>query len=122
VRPFTEIIMFKTALCLLALASLLPLSHAFAASPSEAELQAQARITRDQATTTALARVPHAKVRSAELEREHGKLVWSFDLERAGKSGVIEIQVDAISGRIVSQKSESAAQEAAEIRKEAQEK
>jgi uncharacterized iron-regulated membrane protein len=114
--------MFKPARCLLALASVLSLSHAFAGPPSEAELQAQARITRDQATRTALARVPQAKVRSAELEREHGKLVWSFDLERDGKSGVIEVQVDAISGRIVSQKRESAAQEAAEIRKEAHEK
>lgn len=114
--------MFKTTVSLLTLAAVLPLSHAFAAQPSQAQLQAQARITQEQATQAALARVPHAKVQSAELEREHGRLIWSFDLAQDGRSGVTEIQVDAVSGKIVSQKRESSSQEAAETRKEAQEK
>lgn len=114
--------MYKPTVSLFALAGALPLTHAFAAEPSQAQLQAQARISQEQATGTALARIPKAKVQSAELEREHGKLVWSFDLAQDGKSGVTEVQVDALTGKIVSQKKESAAQEAAETAKEAHEK
>lgn len=114
--------MFKATVSLLALAAVLPLSHAMAAQPTEAQLQSQARITREQATQAALARVPHGKIQSAELEREHGRLVWSFDLAQDGETGVTEIQVDAVTGKIVSHKRESASQEAAEARKEAQEK
>lgn len=114
--------MFKPILSLLALAGAVAFTHAFAAEPSQAQLQAQAKISQEQATATALARVPNGKVRSAELEREHGKLVWSFDIARQGASGVTEIQVDARTGKIVSQKQESASQEASEARKEAQEK
>jgi uncharacterized membrane protein YkoI len=114
--------MYKSTVSLLALAGLLTLTHAFAAEPSQAQLQAQAKVSQEQATSTALARIPNAKVQSTELEREHGKLVWSFDLAQDGKSGVTEIQVDAITGKIVSVKNETAAEEAAEARKEAQEK
>lgn len=115
--------MFKrTASSLLALAGALCFTHAFAAAPTQAELQAHAKVSQEQATKTALSRVPDAKVESSELEREHGKLIWSFDLARTGKPGVTEIQVDAITGKIVSMKKESAAHEAAETRKEAQEK
>jgi uncharacterized membrane protein YkoI len=114
--------MFKPTVSLLALAAVLAFSQAFAAESSQAQLQAQAKVSQEQATSTALARVPNAKVHSAELEREHGRLVWSFDLAQDGKSGVTEIQVDAISGKIVSVKKETAAQEATEARKEAQEK
>jgi uncharacterized membrane protein YkoI len=114
--------MFKPTASLLALAGVLTLSHAFAAEPSQAELKAQAKISEAQATATAQARVPNAKVQSVELEREHGRLVWSFDLAQDGKPGATEIQVDAISGKIVSMKKESAAEEATEARKEAAEK
>jgi uncharacterized membrane protein YkoI len=114
--------MFKTTVSLLALSGVLTLSHALAAEPSQAELLARAKVTQEQATRTALARVPNGHVESAELESEHGKLVWSFDLAQKGKRGTTEIQVDAISGKIVSVKQESAAEEASEARKEAQEK
>jgi uncharacterized iron-regulated membrane protein len=117
-----EFMMFKPTVSLLALAGVFTLSHALAAQPSQAELQAQAKVSQEQATQTARARVPDAEVKSAELEREHGKLVWSFDLAQSGKRGVTEIQVDAITGKIVSVKKESAAQEATEASKEAQEK
>lgn len=113
--------MFKPILSLLAVAGAVTIGPSRAAEPSPPPLQAQARVSREQATRTALARVAHGKVKSAELEREHGKLVWSFDVAQDGKSGVIEIQVDAATGRIVSQKTESAAQEAAESAKEARE-
>jgi hypothetical protein len=117
-----ETMMLKPAAFLLALAAALPLSPALAAEPSQAQLLAQAKVSQEQAARTALARVPNAKVHTAELEREHGRLVWSFDLAQNGQSAVTEIQVDAITGKIVSVKKESAAEEASEARKEAQEK
>jgi hypothetical protein len=77
-------------------------------------LAAKAKVTCADAQKTALARVPHATVKSAELEEEKGKLVYSFDLKRPGKSGVEEVQVDAVSGQVVSVEHESAKHEAAE--------
>jgi uncharacterized membrane protein YkoI len=82
----------------------------------------EAKVTREQATRTALAAVPGGKVKSTELETEGGKLVWSFDIVRAGVDGATEIQVDAISGAIVVNKAESAAEEAKEAQLEKAEK
>lgn len=81
----------------------------------------QAKVSQEQSTKTALARVPNGRVQSAELEREHGKLVWSCDLAQGRNSDVTEIQVDALTGKVVSRKKESAAQDASEASKEAQE-
>lgn len=87
-------------------------------SKSEAALRAQAKVTEDAARATALAAVPNATVKSAELEKEKGKLVWSFDLSVAGKKGVEEVQVDALTGKIVSKEHESEKAEKAEAQAE----
>jgi len=78
-----------------------------------AELKAKAKIDCDAARRTALAKAP-GKVKSAELEEEGGKLVYSFDIKKRGKPGVDEVQVDAVSGKIVSVRHESAKDEAKE--------
>lgn len=67
------------------------------------------KITKEQATKTALERAPGGKVESMELEDEGGKSVWSFDL-RVGKT-IREIQVDSATGAIVSDKVETPKQE-----------
>jgi hypothetical protein len=79
-----------------------------------------AKISKAAAQKTALARLksPSAEIVSAELEVEHDCLVYSFDIRRPGKSGVEEIMVDAGTGKIVSQKHETAIQEAAEKAKD----
>ena len=79
-----------------------------------------AKISQVEAQKIALARVksPSAQIVSAELEIEHGCLVYSFDIRLSGKSGVEEILVDAGTGKVVSQKHETAAQEAAEQTKD----
>lgn len=74
----------------------------------------QPKITRAAAARTALARVPNGKVKTGELEREHGRLVYSFDITAAGKSGVEEVVVDAMDGSVVSVTHEDAAAEARE--------
>jgi uncharacterized membrane protein YkoI len=72
------------------------------------------KITKAQATKVALAAVPRGKVETVELETEHHQLVYSFDIRVPGKSGVEEVQVSAITGKIVSQEHESPAKEAIE--------
>jgi len=82
------------------------------------KLARKAKITKEQAQETALKRVP-GTVESGELEREHGKLVYSFDI-RNSKGTITEVQVSAITGKIVRIEHESRKQEAAEKKKEKQ--
>jgi len=77
-------------------------------------LLAQAKITADSALKIALARVPGATLQSGEIEREHRRLVYSFDLAVPGRRGIEEVLVDAVTGAVVSQEHESEAKEAAE--------
>jgi uncharacterized membrane protein YkoI len=72
------------------------------------------KISKEAATRTALAAVPGGKIETAELENEHNRLVWSFDIRVPGKSGIEEVQVSAITGKIVVHEHESPAKEAAE--------
>jgi len=44
---------------------------------------------------------------SSELEKEHGKLIWSFDIAQVGSKNITEVQVDAKTGKIVSTKTET---------------
>lgn len=81
--------------------------------------EAEAKVTKPEATRTALSSVEGGTLRNVELEREHGRLIWSFDIARAGSSGITEVHVDANSGRIVSRTDESPAAEAAEAKSEA---
>jgi uncharacterized membrane protein YkoI len=87
---------------------------------NEAKLAKQAKITKEQAQETALKRAP-GTVESGELEREHGRLVYSFDIRNA-KGTIDEVQVSAITGKVVRVEHENKQQEAAEKRKEAKEK
>jgi uncharacterized membrane protein YkoI len=67
-----------------------------------AALLSQTKISEDSARTVALERVPGSAVKALELEREHGLLIWSFDLTVAGKPGIEEVEVDALTGKVVS--------------------
>ena len=97
-----------------ALTAVCPLTAAFAAAKTAprqdipAALAKEAKITLAAARTTALAKVPKGKVTSEELERENGKLIYTFDIQVAGRSGVEEVNVDAIDGKVVGVEHESA--------------
>jgi len=80
----------------------------------QAKLQAEAKITKADAEQTALAKVPGGAVKEGELEKEHGKLIWSFDIATPDSKDITEVQVDAITGAVVSVAKESAADEAKE--------
>ena len=77
---------------------------------------AKPKITMAQARATALKKAP-GKVTSEELENEKGKLIYSFDIATS-KSGVTEVNVDAMNGKIVAVQHENAAKEAAEAKQE----
>ncbi len=77
-----------------------------------------AKISRQEAEKTALARVSQGTVKEGELEREHGRLIWSFDIAKPDTKEITEVQVDANTGKVVSVKKESAASEATEQKRE----
>src|SRR5438552_33523 len=84
------------------------------AALTEKQLAKQAKITRNQAEQIALTKVLQGRISSSELEREHGRLIWSFDIAKPGTNNVSEIQVDAKTGGIVSVKTETPKDQAAE--------
>ncbi|MEP6604250.1 MAG: PepSY domain-containing protein [Spartobacteria bacterium] len=81
---------------------------------TDAQLMKEAKITKAQAEQTALAKVPNGKISSEEIERESGKLIWSFDIAKAGTKDITEVQVDAITGAIASIKVETPKDQRAE--------
>jgi uncharacterized membrane protein YkoI len=99
---------------LLALVVAMVISGAAFAGPTESDLMKEAKISKSQAEKTALAKLPNGVIQSGELERENGKLVWSFDIGTNSTKDVTEVQVDAKSGKIVSVKTETPADQAKE--------
>lgn len=89
-----------------------------AVKEEEPGMLAQARVKADSAQRTALRRVPGGKIESAELEREHGTLIYSFDIKVPGKEGIEEVHVDANTGAVVKMEHESAENEASEASEE----
>jgi uncharacterized membrane protein YkoI len=77
-------------------------------------LAKSAKISEADAVATARKRVPKGAIQAVELEREKGKLMYSFDMKIPGKSGIEEVNVDAISGKVLSVAHETAATEAKE--------
>lgn len=69
-------------------------------------------ISRQRAAKIALAQVSHGKIESAELEKEEGKLVWSFDVRTP--DDLTEVWVDAHSGEVLRSETESSESEANE--------
>ena len=57
-------------------------------------------------------------MKESELEKEHGRLVWSFDIATPGTNDITEVQVDAVTGEVVSVEKETTAQQQAEKKKD----
>lgn len=74
----------------------------------------EARISRADAEKTALAKVPGGVVKEAELEKEHGRLIWSFDITAPGSTEITEVHVDAKTGDVIRTEKETEAHEKAE--------
>src|SRR5262249_16751795 len=70
-----------------------------ALAADDPKLVAEAKIKETEARATALAQIKNGTVRSEELEREHGHLIYSYDIQVAGKPGIDEVNVDALTGK-----------------------
>jgi len=68
----------------------------------QAALQAQAKVTRAQAEQAALAHAPGGHIKDAELDQEDDKLVWWLDIVTPGAKNVTEVDVDAMTGGVIS--------------------
>lgn len=119
--------MMKITMLAMAAALAMTAGNAAAQTPrharteTQAELAREARIPMAKARETALAGARGAHVKSEELERDHGRLVYAFDLAMPGKSGMEEVQVDAMTGHVISRKHESEKAEKKEMKQEKKE-
>jgi uncharacterized membrane protein YkoI len=114
----SHVLNLLTTVALLAGASAGPI---WAADESAASLRAEATITEASAAKTALARVPDGSIKSSELEREHGKLIWSFDIARPKSRNIAEVHVDAKTGKVLAEETETPHDQAAEAAAEPEE-
>ena len=80
----------------------------------ESAHHAKSKISKKEAAATALAQVPNGTVKDGELEKEHGKWIWSFDIAIPGSSDIKEVAVDANTGKVISVDTETPDQQAKE--------
>src|SRR5882672_6799978 len=73
--------------------------------------QTKAKVSMADARTTALA-AENGKVKSEEVEKEKGKQIYSFDIQMP--DGLHEVNIDAVTGKVVEDTIENAQDEAAE--------
>jgi len=87
-------------------------------SDNQAKLLAEAKITKADAQATALAKAPNGIIKEAELEREHGKLIWSFGIATPDSKDITEVNVDAVTGAVVNVEHEKEEREKGEKEKD----
>ena len=83
---------------------------------ADSALSDLAKVTEGDARKAALAilKTPPGTTAEGELEIERGCLIYSYDVQVPGHSGVEEVWVDAGTGKVLSQKHEGVGKEAAE--------
>ena len=89
---------------------------------TEAQLEAQAKITKAEAMKIALDKVPDGTIKEAEIEKEKGKVIWSFDIATPGTKDITEVNVDAMTGAVVDVSKESAADQEKEKKEDKEDK
>lgn len=99
----------KMTVCSALAASLLAgcVSEANEHHTKQAKLMAEAKVSKDDAEKTALAKVPNGTIKESELEKERGKLIWSFDVITPDSKDTTEVNVDAITGDVVTTEKET---------------
>jgi uncharacterized membrane protein YkoI len=84
-----------------------------------AQLAAQAKITKAEAQKIALDKVPGGTIKEGEIEKEKGKLIWSFDIATPGAKDITEVNVDAMTGAVVDVSQETVADQEKEKKEDA---
>jgi uncharacterized membrane protein YkoI len=91
-----------------------------ASEATQAQLLAQAKVSKAQAEQIALAKVPNGTVKDSELEKEKGKLIWSLAFTIPDSKDIKEVNVDAITGDVVGDvETETPAEQAREAAEDA---
>jgi outer membrane murein-binding lipoprotein Lpp len=85
----------------------------------EAKLMAEAKVSKETAQASALAKVPGGTVKDGELEKEKGKLIWSFDITTPDSKDIKEVAVDAMTGDVIAVDTETPADQAKEAAEDA---
>jgi len=88
----------------------------------EARLMSEAKVSKETAQQTALAKVPNGTVKDGELEKEKGKLIWSFDITTPDSKDIKEVAVDAITGEVIAVDTETPEDQAKEAAEDAAKK
>ena len=73
-------------------------------SASPLEAKGGAKITKNEAEHIALENYPGARVTAAKLQDVTGRLVWLIEIAPPKSQPAVTVMVDAMSGRIVSDK------------------
>jgi uncharacterized membrane protein YkoI len=89
--------------------------EAQAKEQEKAELAAMAKISKADAQQTALGKVPNGTVREAELELEKRKLIWSFGFSTPDSKDITEVNVDAVTGRVINMEWETPSKQSTEM-------
>jgi uncharacterized membrane protein YkoI len=88
--------------------------HTVKKAETQADLEKEAKMTMADARALAEKTVPGATIQAGEIEREGGKLIYSFDMKTPGKSGIDEVNIDAMTSKVLSDKHETPKAERAE--------
>jgi len=88
----------------------------------ESKLEAQAKVSKETAQAAALAKVPGGTIKEGELEKEKGKLIWSFDIAVPDSKDIKEVAVDAMTGDVIAVETESPEDQAKEAAEDAAKK
>jgi hypothetical protein len=89
---------------------------------AEDSVVAKAKLTKAEAEKIALEKVPGGKIKEGELEMEGGVLLWSFDVATPGSKNITEVNINAVTGKVIAVDVESPSAEAKEATEEAKEK
>jgi uncharacterized membrane protein YkoI len=82
-----------------------------------AKLEARAKIPKAEAQKIALDRVPGGTIKEGEIEKEKGKVIWSFDISTPGTKDITEVNVDAMTGAVIGVSKETVADQEKEEKK-----
>ena len=116
---FASLALFAMAVSASAASAQAPTHRHHKKVETQAELQKEAHMTMADARAMALKTVPNATIQAGEIEREGGKLIYSFDMKVPGKSGIDEVNIDAMTGTLVSHQHETPKDERAEAKADA---
>ncbi len=92
------------------------------AAHAEDSVVAKAKLSKADAEKIALEKVPGGTIKEGELEMEGGVLLWSFDVATPGTKNITEVNINAVTGKVIAVDVESPSAEAKEAKDEAKEK